>query len=356
MASFDSTRTTNTLLLLLVLFLTVTALKFAEPVFLAVLLSVLLLYVMDPLVVVLRRRRLPFWLAALVSILVFTALFLGLGLLISVELRRFGRSFPKFQADLIRRSDALSAMVSGALGIEIPWNLSEELREFRLGTMALTAARSMLKGLSTFLLVFFFSIILLLGKYRMIRTILSVFPKRRSRIPVILMQIDRHLRAFLGIKALSSLAVGASTALLLLAFHVDFAVVWGYLAFLLNFVPTLGPIVSVLLPSVFALVEFDGLAQPLVVVASLAVIHVGVSNVVEPKLMGEKLNLSFFAIILSLFVWGWLWGAPGVLLAVPLTTSIKIVLENVPATARYANLMGQAVRRRRPSPPVAPLR
>lgn len=342
MPSLDNTRTTNILLLVVVFFLAVTGLKFAEPVLLAVLLSVLLLYVMDPLVILLRRRRLPFWLAALISILLFSALFLGLGFLISVELRRFGRTLPRFQADLIRRSDEVTSMLSKALGVEIPLNLADELRDLRLGPMALTAARSVLKGLSVFLMVFFFSIILLVGKYRMIRTILTVFPRRRSRIPVILTQIDRHLRAFLGIKALSSIAVGTCTALILLAFGVDFAVVWGYLALLLNFVPTLGPIISILLPLLFAVVEFPGLVQPLVILASLAAVHLAISNLIEPKFMGERLNLSFFAIILSLFVWGWLWGAPGVLLAVPLTTSIKIVLENVPATARYANLMGKA--------------
>jgi len=350
MASFDSTRTTNTLLLILVLFLTVTALKFAEPVFLAVLLSVLLLYVMDPLVILLRRRRFPLWLAALVSILLFSALFFGLGLLISVELKRFRRNLPQFQADLIRRADAVIAMLSSTLGVEIPWNLSEELRELRLGPMALMAARSVLKGLSAFLMVFFFSIILLVGKYRMIRTILTVFPKKRSRIPLILTKIDGNLRAFLGIKALTSIAVGSCTALILLAFRVDFAVVWGYLALLLNFVPTLGPIISVSLPLLFALVEFEGFAMPLIIAASLIAVHVTASNFLEPKFMGDRLNLSFFAIILSLFVWGWLWGAPGVLLAVPLTTSIRIVMENVPATARYANLLGKMGRRKGTAP------
>jgi AI-2 transport protein TqsA len=350
MPAFDSRRTTNTLLLILVLFLTVTGLKFAEPVFLAVLLSVLLLYVMDSLVIVLQRRRFPLWLASLISILLFSALFLGLGFLISVEMKRFSRNFPRFQADLIRRAEGVLAAVSSSLGIEIPFNPAEDLRALRLGPMAVTAARSVLQGLSVFLLVFFFSIILLLGKYRAIRTIFKVFPPRRSRIPFVLHQIDKHLRVFLGIKAISSLAVGIGTALLLLAFRLDFAVIWGYLASILNFVPTLGPIASILMPVLFALVQFDGWVQPVVIAAALAAIHLGVSNFIEPKFMGERLNLSFYAIILSLFVWGWLWGAPGVLLAVPLTTSIKIIMENVPATARFAQLMGRAGRGRRGKP------
>jgi AI-2 transport protein TqsA len=119
-------------------------------------------------------------------------------------------------------------------------------------------------------------------------------------------------------------------------------------------VPTLGPITAVFMPLLFALVEFDGWTQPLLIGASLTAVHLVMSNLVEPKLMGERLNLSFFAIILSLFIWGWLWGAPGVLLAVPLTTSIKIILENVPATARYAGLMGRAVRRKRRVPVGSP--
>jgi predicted PurR-regulated permease PerM len=82
--------------------------------------------------------------------------------------------------------------------------------------------------------------------------------------------------------------------------------------------------------------------MPLAIAASLTVLHLTISNFLEPRFMGERLNLSFFVIFLSLFFWGWMWGAAGVLLAVPVTASLKIILERIPATSRFAMLLGRA--------------
>jgi predicted PurR-regulated permease PerM len=86
----------------------------------------------------------------------------------------------------------------------------------------------------------------------------------------------------------------------------------------------------------------------LLAAASLTALHVAVSNFIEPRFMGERLNLSFFVIFLSLFFWGWMWGAAGVILAVPVTASLKIVLERIPSTTRFARLLGKARVRRPP--------
>jgi len=161
-----------------------------------------------------------------------------------------------------------------------------------------------------------------------------------------LRHIDRHLRAFLGIKALASLVIGIVTALILLAFKVEFAVTWGFLTIILNFVPALGPATAILLPCLISIVQYPGWLMTIAVAASLVTLHVGISNFLEPRFLGERLDLSFFVIFLSLFFWGWMWGAAGVLLAVPVTVSLKIVLERIPATSQIAKLLGKSRRRR----------
>jgi predicted PurR-regulated permease PerM len=221
----------------------------------------------------------------------------------------------------------------------------EELRSVQIGSLVLSASRGVLRRLSEFVLIFFFAIILLFGKYQVIRMILTVFPRRHSMVPIMLKHVDRHLRAFLGIKALASILIGIGTTLILLGFRVEFAVTWGFLTVLLNFVPTLGPITAIALPVLITLVQFSGALVPSAVAASLAILHLGISNVLEPRFMGERLNLSFFVIFLSLFFWGWMWGAAGILLAVPVTASLKIVLERIPATTRFALLLGRIGRR-----------
>jgi AI-2 transport protein TqsA len=342
-----SDRTMRRLLLTVVIFLTGAALKFAAPVVIALLLTVLLVYLIDPLVVLLNTRlRLTLWLASLIAIVFFAALFSGIGVLIVFDLPHFARSFPRFQEEILARAQGILESLERRMGITFAIDPFAELRTLPLRPILMGIARSSLRILSEFTLIFFFAIILLLGKYRVIRTILTVFPRRHSMVPIMLRHIDRHLRAFLGIKSLVSLFIGTGTALILLAFRVEFAVTWGFFAVLLNFVPTLGPITAVALPSLIATIQYPGFVIPLAVIGSLSVLHVAISNFIEPKFLGERLDLSFFVIFLSLFFWGWLWGASGVLLAVPVTASLKIVLERIPATSRLAMLLGRTSRRR----------
>lgn len=341
------TKTTNKLLTVVVVLLTGAALKFAAPIFIALLLTVLLVYVIDPLVVFLHRRRLPLWLSALIAIIFFFALFMGLAVLIFFDLPHFGRTFPKFQEEIAASAQAFLRNLERSTGTQISIDPFEELRTLPIRPLVMNIARGSFRFLSEFFLIFFFAVILLIGKYRFIRMILTVFPRRHSLVPIVLKHVDRHLRAYLGIKALASLAIGFVTIGILLLFRVEFAVTWGFLTVILNFVPTLGPITAVLLPVLISLVQFPGTFLPLAIAASLAVLHLGISSFLEPRFLGERLNLSFFVIFLSLFFWGWLWGPAGVLLAVPVTASLKIVLERIPSTARIAMLLGRAGERRK---------
>ncbi len=340
------TRTTNRLLIVIVVFLTGAALKLAAPVVIALLLTTLLVYLIDPVVVLLHRRRMPLWLAGAIAITFFAAIFAAFGLLVFLDLPHFARSFPRFQDEIVTRAQAILQRLETSMGITFAVDPLEELRTAPVRPLLMTVARSSLRFFSEFILIFFFAVILLLGKYRIIRLLLTVFPRRHSMVPVMLKHIDRHMRAFLGIKALASLVVGIGTALILLAFRVEFAVTWGFLTVILNFVPTLGPATAITLPCLISLIQYPGWVTTIAIAACLIALHLGISNYVEPRVLGERLDLSFFVIFLALFFWGWMWGAAGVLLAVPVTASLKIVLERIPATARFAKLLGKARRRR----------
>jgi AI-2 transport protein TqsA len=347
MLDAEPSRTTQRLLIAIVVFLTGAALKLAAPVVIVLLLTVLLVYLIDPLVVVLNNRlRLPLWLSALIAIIFFGCVFAGLGVLIFFDLPHFARTFPRFQEEILRRAQNITQGLEDNLGFTFAVDPFEEIRNAPIRPVLMGIARSSLRFVSEFTLIFFFAVILLIGKYRLIHILLTAFPRRHSMVPIILKHVDRHLRAFLGIKALASLVIGIGTAGILLAFRVEFAVTWGFFTILLNFVPTLGPLTAIALPTLVAIVQYPGFIMPASVVACLGVLHLGISNVIEPRFLGERLDLSFFVIFLSLFFWGWMWGAAGVLLAVPVTAALKIILERIPATSRIAMLLGRSKRRR----------
>ena len=123
--------------------------------------------------------------------------------------------------------------------------------------------------------------------------------------------------------------------------------IWGSLVFFGNFIPYIGSAAAVLFPVAIFLVQTQNLPRALVLVAVLMAFQIFVANVFEPRLAGRTLNLSPVLIILSLAFWAWLWGVVGLVLAVPIMVSLRLVLENVPATRPFAVLMMD----RAPSPP-----
>ena len=157
--------------------------------------------------------------------------------------------------------------------------------------------------------------------------------------------IADSVRGYLAIKTLTSLSTGILVSLMLAVLGVDFAILWGLLAFLLNYVPNIGSILAAV-PAVLLALLLGGLPSALLVTAGYVLINVIIGNVVEPRLMGEGLGLSTLVVFLSLVLWGWLLGPVGMLLSIPLTTTLKIVLEGREATRPLALLLGS-------SPPAA---
>jgi predicted PurR-regulated permease PerM len=140
-------------------------------------------------------------------------------------------------------------------------------------------------------------------------------------------------------KTLTSLADAILVTVVLWIIGVDFALLWGFVTFVLNFIPNIGSIIATILPFVASLLQFNTLAVPLLVLFLLGSIQMLMGNVVEPRWMASSLNLSALLVLFSLIFWGWLWGGLGMILAVPLTSTLKIIFENVNALKPIAILM-----------------
>lgn len=155
-------------------------------------------------------------------------------------------------------------------------------------------------------------------------------------------QINRVLQgviSYLGVKTTVSLLTGILVWLLLMLADVQYAVLWGTLSFLLNYIPNIGSILAAV-PIVVQVLLINTFPQALSVIAGIIAINMVVGNVLEPKMMGKTLGLSTLVVFLSLLFWGWLLGTVGMLLSVPLTMAVKIALEASPVTLRYAILLG----------------
>ena len=137
----------------------------------------------------------------------------------------------------------------------------------------------------------------------------------------------REIQKYLGLKTAISAATGLLIGTWVAVLGLDFALTWGFLAFLLNFIPNIGSIIAAVPAVLLALVQL-GPGQAILVAAGFVVVNVVLGNILEPQLMGRTLGMSTLVIFLSLIFWGWLWGPVGMFLSVPLTMILKIGMEN----------------------------
>ncbi|WP_367268206.1 AI-2E family transporter [uncultured Thiohalocapsa sp.] len=160
-------------------------------------------------------------------------------------------------------------------------------------------------------------------------------PEAEARISQLLGRLNRYM----SIKALTSLATGIVIWAWLTFLGVDFAPLWGVLAFLLNFVPTVGSIIAAVPPVLMALVQL-GLQEAVLAAIGFMVVNIGIGNFVEPRIMGRGLGISTLAVFISLLFWGWIFGLVGMFLAVPLTAALIAALDASPQTRPLAIMLG----------------
>lgn len=142
----------------------------------------------------------------------------------------------------------------------------------------------------------------------------------------LLAKIDADIATYLGIKTLVSAATALLAWVIMAAVGLDFAAFWAVLVFILNFIPNIGSFLATIFPALLALVQFDTITPFLIIVLGITAIQVTVGNFIEPNLMGRSLNISPLIVILSLVIWGTMWGIPGMFLCVPITVIVMIIL------------------------------
>jgi AI-2 transport protein TqsA len=174
---------------------------------------------------------------------------------------------------------------------------------------------------------------------RLIRKAFS--PKRAQNIFEIVKNINVQIMRYILIKTLMSAGTGILTGVSCALFGIKFAVLWGFLAFLFNFIPYIGSLAAVILPIILSILQFPHSYLPVFNALSLIVIQLTIGSYLDPEMMGNRFNLSPIIIILSLFFWGYVWGLVGAFLAVPITAVIKIVAQNIEPLKPLAVLMSK---------------
>lgn len=167
----------------------------------------------------------------------------------------------------------------------------------------------------------------------------SFKPESAVYILAIIERINTSIGRYLALKTLINAVTGFLTTVVLVLYRVDYAILWGILAFLLNYIPYLGSVIAIIPPVLLSLVQFESLGWSALVLVTLLVIHNGIGYLVEPRLTGNSLDLSPIVILLALAFSASIWGTVGMVLAIPMTVVIKTILENIPETRPLARML-----------------
>jgi predicted PurR-regulated permease PerM len=331
-------RGTNVLLILAALVIVAAGLRAAAPVVALLLLSLFLAMLASPPIAWLQERKVPSGLAIL---LVATTMSLTL-LLLAILL---GNSIAEFAGARAEHQARIQQVMTDAVG----WGASQgiDLRGYDIhraldASAAMGFFGSVLGEIGSALgnlFLILFMVIFILFEASSIPAKLHAMTSDPDRFLAYLADVRAQVNEYFGVLTLVSLATGALVTLLLLAIGVEFALLWGLLAFLLNYVPNIGSILAAVPAVLLALAQLGPGAAGLTA-AGYLVVNMVIGNVIQPRLMGRGLGLSTLTVFVSLVVWGWLLGPIGMLVSVPLTGALKLALENHASTRPIAIVLG----------------
>jgi len=328
---------TRVLLVLAALVIVIAGLKAASALIVPLLMALFIAIITLPFMLWLTGKGASKWAALGLILLVLASVILTVGSLISSSVDQFSALLPTYENKLRTTITLLS-----------DWAARHQLTRFTGGEFTIVdpkAAARIIGGLvgsvgrivGDSLLIFFTVMFLLVEASTIpnkIRAILSDPDTTLERLSEFLSAVKQYL----VIKSLTSLITGVVVTAWLFFLGVDFAVLWGSIAFFMNFVPFVGSIIAAV-PVVFLAFLDAGVQDALLVAAGFLAINLVVGNLIEPRFMGRGLGLSTLVVFLSLLFWGWVFGPVGMFLSVPLTMLVKIALESDPRSRWIAILL-----------------
>lgn len=284
-----------------------------------------------------RSGRIPDWLALTLSIL---TMLVGLGIVVEIisgNIAAVGVAAPAYQANIEKLIDSGMRLA----GLEKLPTIGQVIEQFDVRSMVGGVAGAAANVAGNAGLILIYIVFLLVEQQTFGRKISALCPNaaREAEVRKVLADIQRRTQTYVAVKTLLSVATGVLSYVILVAVGVDLAGFWAFLIFLLNYIPTIGSLLGVVFPALLTIIQFGEPGPFLVVAIGLGAVQIVIGNVIEPRMMGKSLNLSPLVVIISLVVWGSIWGVTGMFLCVPITVIMMIVLAEFRQTRPVAILL-----------------
>lgn len=348
------------------LFIIFLVLKELRHIFIPFVIAYLLYFVYEPLNTFFKLKKIPLGIIILIDILITISLFATISQIILTSFIQFGENISLY----IEKLNNVISGVAKSLGIKDPvltdFTLSKLLKTIDYSDIASVIFTSTIDVFTNLFFILFFFIFISSGHDKIVEAIrlryveknvkstikklkkelkqkqeiagidnntideqlATLTIQREMKLRKTFKDITEQIQKYIITKFFISLSLGILIGTILWLYGVEFYIVWATIAVLLNFIPNIGSIIGVLLPALMTLIQYESLGYALLVTATIIVIQNIIGNIIEPKIFGNRLGLNPLVILLSLMLWGYLWGIVGMFLSVPLTAVLKIIISN----------------------------
>lgn len=315
--------------------------------------AIFLTYLFHPLLMYFKKYKVPVWLSLIVLIFTLIGVYYLMFLLIVSSLSAlpdkmqiYVAHLTQFVESILEPFDLSVKEFAAILDIDIQTlDFGKVFESLMQAGVIQNIFDSFYTMLGSFFIMMIFWIFMIIGKTKFEERLKFAFESNLAAVEKNIQAINNQLQSYIIIKTILSLVTGVITTIILLAFGIDFALIWGLLAFILNYIPNIGSIIATFAPIIVILLEY-GFDFKTISIAVLLIMNQNIiGNFIEPQYLGRHMDLSPVFVLFSLIFWGWVWGITGMFLAVPIAAAMKIFFSNIEALRPIAILMGSNTRR-----------
>jgi len=335
-------KTTNILLLLIVLPIIFWVLKLLSFIFLPLIFSMFLALLFLPLMRWFNKKKVPKVVSLILVIAIIGAFLTISGKVIQLSSKEIIASqsdlLPKIESKLHR----LIVPIETFFNMERVEGMSVSehyLKKININKSVTSIIGTLRSTLSIAVMTAFFAILLLAESLNFQKILHNTLFKQHYSSVKVFFKIEKDIITFIKVKFIISFFTGLGFTLACYYFDVSFPIFWGLFAFVINFVQMIGSVISVVLLTIFAFLELDPTSTLLFFIISITLVQVIMGGILEPVFMGKSFSINVITILIMLSFWGFIWGIPGMILSIPITVVIKIILEQFPKTKLISDLM-----------------
>jgi predicted PurR-regulated permease PerM len=340
--NMNTISTTNRLLLVIVIPLVFYLLKVLSFIFVPLFFSMFIALLFLPLMRWFNKKKVPSALSISAVIGIIISIFYLGGRLVNISTRELLSADNTFLAVAESKLLKLVESIELFFGIERLAGdkvINHYIKEFNLFDNLGPTFDLIGDTMTMTLMTAFFVLLLLAGSINLQDMLQTVIFRQKYASVKVFRRIEKDIIKFIWVKFVISLFTGIGFTLACIFFDVSFPVFWGLFAFLINFVQMVGSIISVVSLSFFALIELDPSGTLLAFILVITGVQVLMGAILEPIFLGKTFSINVITVLVMLMLWGYLWGVPGLIMAIPITVFVKIVLEQFPRTQTIARLM-----------------